>query len=766
MNRTLLFKLMNLDHYKTSNPNGARQLDWKSDDSFFNEMNVGDSAIGFTIQKGRKTIKALIGTISAKDEKSKLITITNVMDYEISTVNLLMKLNSMKPELIPSMTAGYFQYQMHDREIDIDAVKKELSSEQFINFFILKSENELGVLKPQLKTNDRVAVFKDNRFEKLTKFDGNKLVDFHDYSFCVGNLSLDEMISKNQSKTVPKKANINLLKSIKDTLASSPYYKFSHFIDYQNVLLNKTAYGDQQQIKPPTQTNDQSSNKAISKHSFNTILFGPPGTGKTYHSINLAVEIADPQFMKGIQNRGTQRDQIKERYDELVKDGRIVFTTFHQSMCYEDFIEGIKPMKPEDDPQLKYDVADGVFKRINTRAMYHLYKKHSGRGADQPRDTQFEAVYNQLISKIEAKKGSAPYQFTTKSGQTIQLVDVSDSDNLLVKHKGSVRDKPYTVSRNRLMRLFLEFDSIEQIKNVNNDIKRVIGGSNSSAFYAVLWELFKLEKSMDKSETASSAQVTPDNNAMKIALERFQLSRGWEASLSDPPDNYVLIIDEINRGNVSQIFGELITLIEDDKRAGKNEALQATLPYSGESFRVAPNLYIIGTMNTADRSVEALDTALRRRFTFEETLPKDEIPDDDGTDLMEMPLCKHKKKDILSILNKRIKLLLDRDHQIGHSYLLGLETDEDLMETFSRKIIPLLQEYFYGDYARIGLVLGKGFVVPDRYDVKDLAPFAYDDKESLIRESYQIREFDDIVDFGKALDTMMGKPEYEQQEQA
>lgn len=763
MNRTLLFKLMNLDHYKTSNPNGARQLDWKSDDSFFNEMNVGDSAIGFTIQKGRKTIKALIGTISAKDEKSKLITITNVMDYEISTVNLLMKLNSMKPELIPSMTAGYFLYQMHDREIDIDAVKKELSSEQFINFFILKSENELGVLKPQLKTNDRVAVFKDNRFEKLTKFDGNKLVDFHDYSFCVGNLSLDEMISKNQSKTVPKKANINLLKSIKDTLASSPYYKFSHFIDYQNVLLNKTAYGDQQQIKPPTQTNDQSSNKAISKHSLNTILFGPPGTGKTYHSINLAVEIADPQFMKGIQNRGTQRDQIKERYDELVKDGRIVFTTFHQSMCYEDFIEGIKPMKPEDDPQLKYDVADGVFKRINTRAMYHLYKKLSGRGADQPRDTQFEAVYNQLISKIEAKKGSAPYQFTTKSGQTIQLVDVSDSDNLLVKHKGSDRDKPYTVSKNRLMRLFLGFDSIEQIKNVNNDIKRVIGGSNSSAFYAVLWELFKLEKSMDKSETAGSAQVTPDNNAMKIALERFQLSRGWEASLSDPPDNYVLIIDEINRGNVSQIFGELITLIEDDKRAGKKEALQATLPYSGESFRVAPNLYIIGTMNTADRSVEALDTALRRRFTFKEILPKDEI---EGTDLMEMPLCKHKKKDILSTLNKRIKLLLDRDHQIGHSYLLGLKTDEDLMETFSRKIIPLLQEYFYGDYARIGLVLGKGFVVPDRYDVKDLAPFAYDDKESLIRESYQIREFDDIVDFGKALDTMMGKPENEQQEQA
>ncbi len=184
-----------------------------------------------------------------------------------------------------------------------------------------------------------------------------------------------------------------------------------------------------------------------------------------------------------------------------------------------------------------------------------------------------------------------------------------------------------------------------------------------------------------------------------------------ELKYSDKEENtkpYVLIIDEINRGNVSSIFGELITLIEDSKRLGNNEALTVTLPYSKEKFGVPSNLYIIGTMNTADRSVEALDTALRRRFVFEEMMPdcnllKEKILNFDNNKPLNL-------SDLLKTINARIEVLLSRDNLIGHSYFLEVDGWDKLTETFYKNIIPLLQEYFYGDYGKIGLVLGEGFV--------------------------------------------------------
>ena len=180
-------------------------------------------------------------------------------------------------------------------------------------------------------------------------------------------------------------------------------------------------------------------------------------------------------------------------------------------------------------------------------------------------------------------------------------------------------------------------------------------------------------------------------------------------SLGEEKSNYVLIIDEINRGNIANIFGELITLIEPSKRAGKSEALSVTLPYSKETFSVPDNLYIIGTMNTADRSLALMDTALRRRFHFIEMMPQPELLADikvEGVDIQRL----------LERMNARITALYDREHTLGHAFFIPLHgepTLTKLREIFERQILPLLQEYFFEDWNKIRLVVGKTLVIEE-----------------------------------------------------
>ena len=184
----------------------------------------------------------------------------------------------------------------------------------------------------------------------------------------------------------------------------------------------------------------------------------------------------------------------------------------------------------------------------------------------------------------------------------------------------------------------------------------------------------------------------------------YELSRGVfrlmaERAEQEPGQRYVLVIDEINRGNIARIFGELITLIEDSKRIGEEDEARVTLPTSKKDFGVPPNLHVVGTMNTADRSIALLDTALRRRFMFEEMMPDPSHPsvasDVDGVDCREL----------LGVMNRRIVVLMDREHQIGHTYFLGVDTLAALARTFQVRIMPLLQEYFYDDWEKIRAVL-------------------------------------------------------------
>jgi len=236
-------------------------------------------------------------------------------------------------------------------------------------------------------------------------------------------------------------------------------------------------------------------------------------------------------------------------------------------------------------------------------------------------------------------------------------------------------------------KLYNKFKNISDIEDLGA-VKEAVGVSpRITEFYAVFGGLKEFEKTFKPDLEIISESLNIDSTADVEKLKKFSAGIYNEAIINSgvTSEPVVLIIDEINRGNVSQIFGELITLIETDKRFGNSESLEVMLPYSKTKFFVPPNLYILGTMNTADRSVEALDTALRRRFTFEEMLPNYEI---EG---LQYSVFDFKASEILKVINRRIEKLLDKDHLIGHSYFMNTNSNELFIQSMYKNILPLLR---------------------------------------------------------------------------
>ncbi|MCJ7449685.1 MAG: AAA family ATPase [Bacteroidales bacterium] len=478
----------------------------------------------------------------------------------------------------------------------------------------------------------------------------------------------------------------------------------------------------------------------------NLILFGPPGTGKTYNTVNKALEIIG----ENIEDKS--RKEIKDIFDGKMREGQIVFTTFHQSMSYEDFIEGIKPIEPEKegDPVI-YRIEYGVFRNLCIEASFAIAQLRETSTTEEVLD--FSILYDKFVENIDEKLLSGEQvELETKTGGSVMIESISHQGNLIIKHHEGTRT--YTVSKARLTKLQSSIKDLSEVSNINDKFREIIGGSNSSAYWSVLNAIRKEKQT--KIITKETRTYTFDEKKEVV----LSLSKADYKNKNGKP--FVLIIDEINRGNVSQVFGELITLIEEDKRLGKDEALEATLPYSKVKFGVPANLFIIGTMNTADRSVEALDTALRRRFCFEEMVPRPELVATEGN-LKDKNgfLGKIDMSLLLSTINKRIDKLLDKDHQIGHSYFMCISNLEELRMVFQNKIIPLLQEYFFGDFGKIGLVLGKGFfdaVEPVQENL--FADFDdYDASEFAERPIYRLKDISKLSDeeFSEAINLLLKK---------
>ena len=438
----------------------------------------------------------------------------------------------------------------------------------------------------------------------------------------------------------------------------------------------------------------------------NTILYGPPGTGKTYNTVIYAVAIIENKPVSSVKDE--PYSEVLRRYAEYKADGLAEFTTFHQSYGYEEFIEGIRPVmdNAEDDHgDIRYSVEDGLFKAFCSKASVpkarradlnlglnksptvwkvslwatgdnpsrtecmengHIRIGWDGYGPDITDDTDYSEyggknVLNSFIYKMKI----GDIVFSCYSNTTIDAIGIVTGDYEWCGGR-------YEDGLNRLRKVNWI------VKGINEDIVEINGGANMTQS-----TVYRLKVSLAD------------------ALALIQKYLPAQAQM-DEKQNHVFIIDEINRGNISKIFGELITLIEPSKRIGQPEGMKARLPYSGQMFGVPDNVYIIGTMNTADRSIASIDTALRRRFRFREMMP-------DAGVLKGLSVEGISVSEMLTRMNKRISVLYDREHTIGHAYFIPLRdnpTVEKLAEIFENAIIPLLQEYFYEDYEKIRLVLG------------------------------------------------------------
>lgn len=483
------------------------------------------------------------------------------------------------------------------------------------------------------------------------------------------------------------------------------------------------ARGGIEQPNPDVSLGDVPIEENSDMSPVNLILYGPPGTGKTYSTAAEAIRLCGEAVPD-------DRAELMDVYQKLVAAGRIEFVTFHQSTGYEEFIEGRFPMTGSDETEeassfgFRLETLPGIFRRIAKRAE----TSRGGSSASGAITINGRDVFKMSIGEANNPEDAYLFEGAIEGGYVLLgwgETDWSDqkyaSQAAILQACKDEKEEGETVDARS--------GRVQMSHTFRNKVKEgdIVVVSKGNLLFRAIGEVtgdyeFRPRAEPGYSHRRSVRWLWVDRSGVpvtEINARRFSqksiypldpsdlsipaLERYMNSQRDDGPtvaEAFVLIIDEINRANISKVFGELITLLEPDKRLGQPNALKVRLPFSEEEFGVPSNLHVVGTMNTADRSIALLDTALRRRFHFREMMPDPSVlAAAAAASGLNLPR-------ILSTINERIEYLYDREHQIGHAYFAGCATRADVDEVMRHKVIPLLAEYFFEDWSKIAAVLG------------------------------------------------------------
>jgi len=690
-----------------------------SDKGVFNDLKVGDYVLP---SHGSFIGKLLRCSEFIEDENTIIAHFDRIITYskDLTYVGniacckyFVPDMNLWNKAVKSTKGLGFFEIQQEDNCPDVETIDFEISQRKFI----VVLENKLNTLN-NLKPQDICIVinnYKDGRIKDIVEFNG-KSFEKHD---AIWNLYLEKIelgkaeytlhelieFSKPHKDNAPNK-NKYLLKLL-DALDDEMYFVADNAISfYDNLLVGRKKTSTKVKSNTPEilDTDDTEMTVDISayepyakllEHNPNVILYGPPGTGKTYGAIKMI------EAYEALNGNATTFQKVKE-------EGRLRFITFHQAFSYEEFVEGLRPQTDENG-NIIYEIKAGVLKRIAEECRVQQKKKGSKKDllenttsdskvwkVSLGRKNYEEDIYKKLKEQNEIAISSEPHESIEEWSD--DKIDLTDSSGMLkaLHSKMKVGDLVFIFNSLRTIRLMgvVVSEYVYKEDGIKYRHRRKVKWIGDFEKNPVDIYVLNQEKQMTLS-SLYELKISPAD-ALKLIED--------EDETKFPSKPYYLIIDEINRGNIAKIFGELITLIEKDKR----EVLSCYLPYSGQEFTLPNNLYIIGTMNTSDRSIALLDTALRRRFAFVEVNPDpaliERVTPSVGGNVSPAKLLK--------AMNERIVEKIDRDHRIGHSYFMSddLITKEDLHLVWYYKILPLLMEYFYNDISQVAEIVGGKFL--------------------------------------------------------